>query len=227
MTEDPGAAADESSPADATSPAGEDAAKAKLTRAQRLEAKAARLREADERRAAAAAAGKPVAPRRMTIAVATLAAVAVVLATLLVLTFVGWLHRGDAIDRDRARTAAGQAAVAEAKDFALDFGTYDYRHLPADFSEVSKKMTPGFAKSYLETSTKLTPAIAQYKTQVTARIQTFGLKSSSSDRAVVVVVLDQTVTTSESKTPRLDRNRLEVYLVRSKGKWLVAQMLAK
>jgi Mce-associated membrane protein len=209
--------------------------KPKPTKAERLEAKAARLRAAEERRNADATAGKSVASRGMVIAVAALTALAVVLAALLVVTFVGWTHRGDTIERDRARIAAAQAAsvrgqnpaITAAKNFALDFGSYDYRHLDADFTEVAKKMTTGFAKSYTQTSNQLKPTLTQYKTQVTARIQGFGLTSSSRDRAVVVIFLDQTVKTSQSSTPRIDRNRLEVHLVRSKGTWLVAKLLAK
>ena len=212
-----------------------DPAKPKLTKAQRLEAKAARLREAEQRRAADVASGKPVASRGMVVAVAALTAIAVILAALFTVTLIGWLHRGDTIDRDKAKITAAQAAsvqgrnpaVAAAKEFALDFGSYDYRHLDADFSEVAQKMTTGFAKSYTQTSDQLKPTLTQYKTQVTARIQGFGLTSSRGNRAVVVVFLDQTVRTSQSSTPRIDRNRLEVHLVHVHGKWLVAKLLAK
>jgi Mce-associated membrane protein len=214
---------------------GAEVAAPRLTKAQRLEARAARLREAEQRRAADAAAGKPVPPRGLVIALAALTAVAVALAALLVVTFIGWKHRGDTIDRDQSRLAAARAAsvqgqkpaITAAEQFAVDFGTYDYQHLDADFSEVAKKMTTGFAKSYTATSSQLKPTLTQYKTQVTARIQGVGLTSSSGNRAVVVVFLDQTVKTSQSSTPRIDRNRLEVHLVHVKGQWLIAKLLAK
>jgi hypothetical protein len=35
------------------------------------------------------------------------------------------------------------------------------------------------------------------------------------------------VRTSQSSTPRVDRNRLEIHLVQQDGKWLVAKLLAK
>jgi hypothetical protein len=67
----------------------------------------------------------------------------------------------------------------------------------------------------------------QYKPQVTARIQGVGVTSSSDSAAVVLVFLDQTVRTSQSSTPRVDRNRLEIHLVNADGTWLVDKLLAK
>jgi Mce-associated membrane protein len=162
----------------------------------------------------------PSTPTGWIIATALLATACVVLAILLVLVFLSRQHQEDV---NHARAAALRAA----KSFALDFGTYDYQHLDADFSEVSTRMTPGFAKNYSATSQQLKPTLEQYKTQVTARILGFGVTSASSSKAVVVLFLDQTVKTSQSATPRIDRNRLEIHLVHTNGKWLVAELFAK
>jgi hypothetical protein len=40
----------------------------------------------------------------------------------------------------------------------------------------------------------------------------------------VAVFLDQTVTTSQSKTPRIDRDRLIVTLVRTGDTWLISKL---
>lgn len=224
---------------------GDAAPKVKLSKAERLEAKAARLRAEQERRAADAAAGRTPGPRAGMLPLAVLGAIALALAAALVVFVVAWVNRGDELSRQRAvmqrAVAAAQheaaaarignvndnPAVAAAKTFALDFGSYDYRHLDTDFAEVAKRMTPSFAKSYTETSDKLKPTFEQYKTQVTAQLQGWGLTSATLSEAVVVVFLDQTVRTSQSATPRIDRNRLEIQLVHSDGKWLVAKLLAK
>jgi Mce-associated membrane protein len=192
----------------------------KPTRAEKLEAKAARLRVADERRAADAAAGRPPRPRGFVIATGVLGVVVAGLIALLLILYFSWQHQRD-------ENAARDAAAAAARSFALDFGAYDYQHLDTEFQEVAQKMTPDFARSYLSTSDKLKPTFVQYKTQVTARIQGWGVTSASTSKATVVVFLDQTVHTSQSSTPRIDRNRLEIQLVHSDGKWLVAKLLAK
>jgi Mce-associated membrane protein len=192
-------------------------------KAEKLEAKAARLREAEERRAAQAAGGTPPARRGWVVATAVLGVVALALATLLLLTFLAWQDAKD----DDGGAGPRDAAVAAAKTFAVDFGSYDYEHLDTEFQEVAERTTPEFAKSYLETSSKLKATFEQYKTQVTARIQGVGVTSSSDSAAVVLVFLDQTVRTSQSSTPRVDRNRLEIHLVNADGTWLVDKLLAK
>jgi Mce-associated membrane protein len=192
----------------------------KPTKAEKLEAKAARLRIADERRAAAAAAGRPARPVGFIIATSVLGAVVAALIALVLVLYFSWQHQRD-------ENSARDAAVAAAKSFALDFGAYDYQHLDTEFQEVAQKMTPDFAKSYLETSDKLKSTFVQYKTQVTARIQGWGVTSASTSKATVVVFLDQTVRTAQSSTPRIDRNRLEIQLAHTDGKWLVAKLLAK
>ncbi len=210
-------------------------AKVKLTKAERLEAKAARIREAAERRATdAAAGGRGPAPRGLLVATTVLGAVVATLVAALVIALMSWQGQRDtshgwraAWQQSRAAGAARIEAAAAAKTFARDFGAYDYRHLDSDFSEVAARMTPEFRRSYLQSTERLKPTFLQYKTQVTARVQGFGITSATASNATVVVFLDQTVRTSQSSTPRIDRNRLEIRLVHRDGKWLVAKLLAK
>jgi Mce-associated membrane protein len=209
----------------------------KPSKAERLEAKAARLRAAEEQRAALAGLdpGRPAQQRGLIIATAALGAATLALAILLVLTFVAWQDAKDGAASTPATSGTptlpggppASAAVSAAKAFALDFGSYDYQHLDTEFTEVAARMTPDFAKSYLQTSDRLKPTFVQYKTEVNASIQGFGITSSSATAAVVIVFLDQTVRTSQSSTPRVDRNRLEIHLVNTDGKWLVSKLLAK
>jgi hypothetical protein len=206
----------------------------KPTRAEKLEAKAARLRQEHERRAAEAAAGRLPDRQPFVIATIALAVVAAALAALLLITFFAWQDAKDSKAKAAPVTSGAAApdlaapttaaALATAKSFAVDFGTYDYQHLDTEFQEVAQRMTPSFARSYLQTSGKLKPTFVQYKTRVTATIRGYGVTSASSTAAVVVVFLDQSVMTSQSSIPRVDRNRLEIHLVYLDGKWLVSQL---
>lgn len=212
-------------PADASDGQPADAPKQKPSKAERLAAKAERLRAADERlaanRAARAEAGaQSSTPTGLVVALVALGVVVAGLIAVLVVGYLSWQHQRDV-------NSARAAALKSAKTFAVDFGSYDYQHLDTEFAAVAKKMTPGFAKDYTSTSAKLKPTLMQYKTHVSAKIQGAGVTSVSTSKAVVLVFLDQTVQTSQSSTPRIDRNRLEVHLQKSGGKWLVSQLLAK
>lgn len=207
------------------------------TRAEKLEAKAARLRRRQERRAADDAAGRPGDRQLLVTATWVLSVVTVALAALLLVTFFAWRDAKDSSGKAAPATASATApdltspttadALATAKSFAVDFGSYDYQHLDTEFQEVASRMTPSFAKNYLQTSDRLKATFEQYKTRVSAQIQGYGVTSASSTAAVVVVFLDQRVLTSQSSVPRIDRNRLEIHLVYSDGKWLVSKLLLK
>jgi Mce-associated membrane protein len=120
--------------------------------------------------------------------------------------------------------ALGRSAVEAAKSYAVEFGSYDYRHLDADFAKVAAHLTPEFKKSYIESSSRLKPAIAQVKGVAVGTVRAAGLVSATATTAVVAVFLDQKVTTSQSKTPRIDRNRLLVTMERSGSTWLISKL---
>ncbi len=223
----------------------------RVSRAEELEAEAARLREeqaaaeAVERKAARQRAKRAgVGPERPGAAGAKSARArprngwliaSVALAALLVLTLVlgGIFYvkkisdRDDRIARTSALDSARDTALASATSYAKDFGSYDYRHLPADFAKVTTHLTPQFAKSYKASSEGLAATIVKYRGKSTAAVQGVAVSSATTTTAEILIFLDQTVTTAQSNTPRIDRNRLQMSLVRKNGTWLIDQLMLK
>lgn len=125
---------------------------------------------------------------------------------------------------DAARTSALKAAEA----YAVDFGSYDYAHLDEDFQRVTAHLTPAFAKKYASVSSGLRSVIQQYHGKSTATVQGAALASVSATKAVALVFLDQTVTTTQSETPRIDRNRMQMSMSRQpNGDWLISDLALK
>ncbi|HJQ43084.1 MAG TPA: hypothetical protein VJ831_08365, partial [Jatrophihabitantaceae bacterium] len=148
---------------------------------------------------------------------------AIVIAGLIALTTVLALKLDDRNNTNDLRASATKSA----RQFAIDFSTYDYRHLDQDFAKVSAHLAPSFRAQYASTTASLKSIVVQYRGVATASVQGVGVTSVSSKKAVVVVFLDQQVTNSATKTPRIDRNRLEVTLQRSKGQWLLSDLQLK
>jgi len=123
--------------------------------------------------------------------------------------------------------ALRQSALDTAKRYALDFSTYDYRTIDADFARISAELTPSFRSQYQSTSASLKSVVVQYRGVATATVQGIGLTSLTGSQAVVVVFLDQQVTNSSTKTPRIDRNRLQITLQRNGGGWLMSDLQLK
>lgn len=193
--------------------------RAKPTKAERLEAKAARLREAEARRAEAATGPQPRS-RGLIVAVVVLALLATALATLLTVGFFSWKHQRDL---QSARTSVVKAA----RQFAVQFGTYDYQKLDQEFAAVATHLTPDFRANYLKSSRGLKATIVQYKGKSVASVAGIGVTSAGESKASVVVFLDQTVTNTQSTVPTVDRNRLLIQLERHHGAWQIKAIWPK
>jgi len=232
----------------AASPAA-SAKKRKPTRAEKLEAKAAQLRVAEKKaeqqaaerageqrqaRVGADGGGTGRAGRRGTLGWLLVAAGAVIvgLAVALALVAVDLGRRNDQLDRARADSHAlsqlqslRDSALSSAEKYAVDFGSYDYARLDHDFQLVSSHLTKSFADKYAQISQQLKSVIVKYKGRSTATVQGAGVTSVTGKQAVVVLFLDQTVTTTQSAKPRVDRNRLTMTLQRQAGGgWLISDL---
>lgn len=227
MTDDP-------PPRPSPSPAPPPEPPAQPTRADRLEAKAQRLR--DKQDAVRANAAKPAASPWLRIGLPIVAGVVVLGLTAALIWFVVSAdQRGDDLDAarrdlaaERTLDAARASALQAAQTYAVDFGSYDYAHLDQDFRRVTAHLTPDFAKKYASVGSGLRSVIQQYHGKSTATVQGAGLASVTATAAVAVVFLDQTVTTTQSTTPRVDRNRMQMTLQRQRnGTWLISDLALK
>lgn len=125
------------------------------------------------------------------------------------------LHNADAV------TDARSTALAAAKTFSLELSTYDYHTLDKDFGAVINHSTGTFKSDFTKASKDLQPLITKYQATSTGRVAAAGVQDATTDSAVVVLFVDQTVKNSSATTPRVDRNRLRVTLQHSGSGWLV------
>ncbi|MCU4186872.1 hypothetical protein K6U06_21075 [Acidiferrimicrobium sp. IK] len=131
----------------------------------------------------------------------------------------GWFayqnHTNSAAAADRA------AAVNAAKSDALALATYDYNHLNQFFAEVKSFSTPGFGTTFNKGAQSLVKVLTQYKATSSAKLASYGVKSASGNRVTVLVVVDQTVANSASKTPSAQTEAFEYTMVHQGGRWLL------
>lgn len=121
-------------------------------------------------------------------------------------------------------------AVADARVAALGAATsgvatvlsYDYRTLDKNFAKAESLLTPHFRKLYDTTTARgVKPLAAKYRAVSSADVTAGGVVQASGSRAVVLVLVSQTVTNSQLAAPRLDRSRINVTLVHRGGRWLI------
>lgn len=124
-------------------------------------------------------------------------------------------------DLDRAR----DNAIAAATTGVASVLSYDYRHLAADFHKAEGLLTARFRKEYDKTTAAgVEPLAAKYHARSSAQVTVAGSVSTSVDRVVVLVFVEQTVTNSQLSAPRLDRSRINVTLVKQGSRWLIDRL---
>jgi Mce-associated membrane protein len=148
-----------------------------------------------------------------------LAAVLVAAAVLLTSGSLGGTARGSSEGELR------RSALEAARAATVSITSYDHRRLDEDFGRVRALAVGEFAKEYEESTAALRPALEQSSAVATAEVPGLGVEELSTEpvRAVVVVLVDQTISTAGAE-PRTELNRLRMTLVRPDRTWLVEKV---
>lgn len=135
-----------------------------------------------------------------------------------------WLRARSSLADANALAAAQAGALASAQQYAVYLTSYDYRHIDADFNRVLDHASPSgkFKSQFVKASQDLRALIIQYKGVSTATVTGSGVSNGAAlDRVTVVLFVDQTLTNSNSPTPRVDRNEVQIVVVKQGDSWLI------
>lgn len=148
---------------------------------------------------------------------ALLAAAALALAGLIVVAGWEWwqLHQREELRED---------ALRDAKALAVQVTSYDYRDMDDYFGELDRVSTGEYADQYLDSTDELRELVTNTRSVVEAEVVAAGVSEVSDDSATVVLFVDQTVQNKALTAPRIDRNRLEMTLVRDGDGWLISSL---
>ncbi|HEX3829989.1 MAG TPA: hypothetical protein VHV82_22220 [Sporichthyaceae bacterium] len=119
---------------------------------------------------------------------------------------------------------ARQQAVAAASNYAVDITTYDFSHLDAQFKKVQDESTGSFRSQYTDASAGLRDLIAKFKATASGKVLETAVESGDAGHAQILLFVDQTVSNTNSTTPRVDRSRMKMGLEKQDGKWLISSL---
>ncbi|HEU0130703.1 MAG TPA: hypothetical protein VFQ85_06900, partial [Mycobacteriales bacterium] len=163
--------------------------------------------------------------------------VAVTMVAVVLLGALGWVASRPVLDWRRAdRLAARRAeALRAARTLALNIGSLDHKNLDRDLTRIAESTT-GEAREEFDAKILKNDAykalVKENEATLTSTVQRIGLEPCGSDdtacrdgkRVVVLVFYDQESRNKLRPTPRVDRNRVALTLVRSHGKWLISDV---
>lgn len=137
-----------------------------------------------------------------------------------------WLRISDLQDQVNsleARTLAAEEARQAAIVLADDLATYDYRDLGGNFRHVAAAATPRFEAQLRQLTADLGPTLQQTRAVASATVRSAGVVRSDLGKAVIVVFVDQSVTNASTPSPRVERSRMELTLLRQGSTWRLDQ----
>ena len=126
---------------------------------------------------------------------------------------------------DHNQTKALRSEVlASARQIAVDFAVYDYRHIDADFTRVSNEAAGKFLSDFSTQSAGVRDAIVTLKAVSVAQIASAGTVNVSSTSAQVIVALNRTVTNAQAPKGSSSAFGVQMFLVKRHGHWLASQV---
>lgn len=157
-------------------------------------------------------------------------AVVVLVVATLVLSLVEWSSTSSKASRLQTLETLRASATSAADSYAVAFGSYDYKNLhgpTSPWTVIEDHATAKFRSDYLKTSSALEPTIVAYKATAKATVPNSAVSSISGSKAVVLLVLSQTITNSTQKSgPQTQQFVVVMTLLHQKGQWLIDNVQA-
>lgn len=124
------------------------------------------------------------------------------------------------------RAEAKAAALAAARQFAVDFVSINAATVDQDLARVAVGATGDFGDEFQRGMPTVRTSVLDNKVQSTGSVLRAGLVSADQDSAVVLVAVDASVKNSKSPEGRVSHYRIQLDLVRPErgDRWLVSSL---
>ncbi len=119
---------------------------------------------------------------------------------------------------------AGQAALQAAITYAQVLTSVDSGNVDQNFRDVLDGATGEFKDMYTQSSVQLRQLLIDNKATAHGVVVDTAIQSESTNKVVVLLFIDQTVTNSAVPDPRIDRSRIKITMEKIDGRWLAGKV---
>jgi Mce-associated membrane protein len=121
-------------------------------------------------------------------------------------------------------SAAADAAKQAASDGAVAILSYSPNSLDHDFTAAKSHLTGDFLSYYTDFTGKIVgPAAKQKGLKTSAAVLQAGVSELQPDRAVVLLFVDQSTTSTDRPDPAMSARSVLVTMTKVKGNWLISK----
>ena len=121
-------------------------------------------------------------------------------------------------------SAAGEAAKEAAITYAQVLTSIDSDHVDQNFADVLNGSTGDFKDMYTKASVQLRQLLIDDKATAHGVVVESAIQAETTDKVVVLLMVDQTVTNAARPDSRVDRNRMKMTMEKVDGRWLASKV---
>jgi Mce-associated membrane protein len=121
-------------------------------------------------------------------------------------------------------SAAGEAAKEAAITYAQVLTSIDSDHVDQNFADVLNGSTGDFKDMYTKASVQLRQLLIEDKATAHGVVVESAIQAETTDKVVVLLMVDQTVTNAARPDSRVDRNRMKMTMEKVDGRWLASKV---
>jgi len=121
-------------------------------------------------------------------------------------------------------SAAGEAAKEAAITYAQVLTSIDSDHVDQNFADVLNGSTGDFKDMYTKASVQLRQLLIDDKATAHGVVVESAIQTETTDKVVVLLMVDQTVTNAARPDSRVDRNRMKMTMEIVDGRWLASKV---
>ncbi|OCB38852.1 hypothetical protein A5675_15140 [Mycobacterium malmoense] len=133
--------------------------------------------------------------------------------------FLGWRQW-----QDHQVKLAGEQAQQAAIAYAQVLTSIDSNKVDDNFRQVLDGATGEFKDMYTQSSVKLRQLLIDNKATAHGVVVDSAVQSESTNKVVVLVFIDQTVTNTAAPDPRIDRSRIKMTMEKVDGRWRASKV---
>ncbi len=126
--------------------------------------------------------------------------------------------------QQRQLNAARDAAQATAVNYAQILTSIDSDKVDDNFKKVLDGATGEFKDMYSQSSVELRQLLVENKATAHGVVIESAVQSISTDKAVVLLFVDQSVSNTKLPDPRIDRSRMKMTLEKVDGAWRASKV---
>ncbi|OBG67968.1 tetratricopeptide repeat protein [Mycobacterium sp. E3339] len=141
------------------------------------------------------------------------------IASLALSGFLGWRQW-----QEHQVRLAGEQAQQAAIAYAQVLTSIDSNKVDDNFRQVLDGATGEFKDMYTQSSVKLRQLLIDNKATAHGVVVDSAVQSASTNRVVVLVFIDQTVTNTAAPDPRIDRSRIKMTMEKVDGRWRASKV---